>query len=79
MGERKHTHAHKRTHTGTHILTYRGGSNKPYLKRGKKDKRRIRTKSIQWKNLKRGHNAFTSKFKKNFSSGKEGQGMRVRS
>lgn len=32
------------THTHTDIQR---GSNKPYLKRGKKDKRRIRTKSIQ--------------------------------
>lgn len=57
----------KKTHPHTHTDIQRG-SNKPYLKRGKKDKRRIRTKSIQWK-LKRGNNAFTSKFK-TFPSGR---------
>lgn len=37
-----HTHTRARTHTDI-----QRGSNKPYLKKGKRDKRRIRTASIQ--------------------------------
>lgn len=64
MGERKHSHTH---------TDIQKGANKPYLKKGKKDKRRIRTKSIQWKKNLRGHNGFIFKNSKTVSFSKDGR------